>query len=638
MLGFTGFSFGSAKPSRSRAAELQAEADSIRRSQAVIEFSLDGKVLDANDRFLDVLGYSHSELRGQHHRLLVAPEDAGTPAYTAFWDQLARGEFSRGRYRRVGKGGRPVWIQASYNPVLDERGKPYKVIKVAADITEQVERDNYMRGQCEALSRVMAVIEFDLEGNVLSANPNFLSAMGYTLPEIQGRHHSMFAEPEYTGSAEYREFWARLRRGEFDQGQYRRLGKGGREVWIEASYNPILDAGGSPCRVVKFATDITARKRLDLDFENQMRAIDRALAVIEFEVDGTIRDANTNFLQATGYTLQEVQGQHHRIFVHPDEQGSLEYAGFWSRLASGQVDQGRFRRLAKGGRDLWLQASYNPIFGADGKPYKVVKYAMDITAFLHQVMGNVHARAGQIAEASSEIAAGNGSLAARTEQQAAALEETAATMEEMAATVKQNADAALQANGLVKVASSVAASGGEAVGRVVDTMRTIRAKASKVADIIGVIDGIAFQTNILALNAAVEAARAGEEGRGFAVVAGEVRALAQRSAVAAKEIKQLISETVSEVVKGDTLVEAAGRTIRDTVDSVARVSTLMSEISTATVEQSAGIQQVAAVVAQLDQATQQNAAMVEEVAEGAKALGQESDALYALVSRYIPQR
>jgi len=622
---------------RARAALLQAELNAVRRSHAVIEFSPDGRVIDANALFLKATGYALEEIRGQHHRIFVSPEDAASPSYAAFWGQLAGGEFSSGRYRRVGKGGRPVWIQASYNPVLDERGKPCKVIKYAADITEQVQRDNYLRGQCEALSRVMAVIEFDLDGNVLTANPNFLATMGYTLDEIQGHHHSMFAEPEYVRSPEYREFWARLRRGEFDQGQYRRLGKGGREVWIEASYNPILGADGKPCRVVKYATDITARKRTDLDFGNQLRAIDRALAVIEFELDGTIRHANANFLGATGYTLEEIRGKHHRIFVHPDEQRSPEYAAFWERLACGEPDQGRYRRLDKGGRDVWLQASYNPILGGDGKPYKVVKYAMDITAFLQKVMGEVHDLAGQIAEATREIASGNGDLAARTEQQAAALEETAATMEEMAATVKQNADAARQAAELVQESSRVAVEGGVAVDRVVGTMHAIHTQSKKVEDIISVIDSIAFQTNILALNAAVEAARAGEQGRGFAVVAGEVRALAQRSATAAKEIKQLISETVSEVVKGDTLVEEAGRTIRGTVDSVARVATLMSEISTATAEQATGIQQVAAVVAQLDQATQHNAALVEEIATEAKALDHESDALYALVSRYVPR-
>ena len=638
VLGLQTFSFGAVQSVRSRAAELQAEVEAIRRSQAVIEFSPDGRVIDANGLFLKATGYALDEIRGQHHRLFVSPEDAASPSYAAFWGQLGRGEFSAGRYRRVGKGGRPVWIQASYNPVLDERGKPCKVIKFAADITEQVQRDNYLRGQSEALSRVMAVIEFDLDGTILSANPNFLSTMGYSLQEIQGRHHSMFAEAGYARSDEYREFWARLRRGEFEQGQYLRLAKGGREVWIEASYNPILDADGKACRVVKYATDITDRKRIDLDFGNQLRAIDRALAVIEFDLDGTIRDANANFLGATGYALDEVRGKHHRIFVHPDEQRSPEYGAFWERLARGEPDQGRYRRVDRSGRDLWLQASYSPILGADGKPYKVVKYAMDITAFLQAVMGEVHELAGQIAEATREIATGNGDLAARTEQQAAALEETAATMEEMAATVKQNAEAAAQAADLVHESSRVAVAGGVAVDRVVGTMHAIRSQSKKVEDIIGVIDGIAFQTNILALNAAVEAARAGEQGRGFAVVAGEVRALAQRSATAAKEIKQLISETVSEVVKGDGLVEEAGRTIRGTVDSVARVATLMSEISTATAEQATGVQQVAAVVAQLDQATQHNAALVEEVATEAKALDQDCDALYALVSRYVAKR
>jgi methyl-accepting chemotaxis protein len=357
MLGLEKFSFGTAQHVRSRAQELQAEAEAVRRSQAVIEFSPDGRVIDANALFLKALGYSLEEIRGQHHRLFVSPEDAASPSYAAFWGQLARGEFSTGRYLRVGKSGRAVWIEASYNPILDERGRTCKVIKYATDITEQIQRDNYLRGQCEALSRVMGVIEFDLEGNILSANPNFLASMGYTLQEIQGRHHSMFLEPACTRSPEYREFWARLRLGEFDQGQFRRLGKGGREVWIEASYNPILNEQGKPFRVVKYATDITARKRTDLDYGNQLRAIDRALAVIEFELDGTIRDANANFLSATGYALDEIRGKHHRMFVHPDDQRSPDYSAFWERLARGEPDQGRYRRIDKRGRDVWLQAS-----------------------------------------------------------------------------------------------------------------------------------------------------------------------------------------------------------------------------------------------------------------------------------------
>ena len=636
MFGFAGSMQSRKEREHGQMVELRSVVDALRRSQAVIEFDLNGRVLDANESFLKAMGYTLDEIRGQHHRLFMSSDEAATPAYAEFWQRLGRGEYMSGRFRRWDKQGRTLWLQATYNPVLDAQGRPCKVIKFATDVTEQVQRDNYLRGQCEALGRVMAVIEFDLDGKVLAANPNFYAVTGYSPDEVQGRHHSMFVDPEDAKSPDYQEFWARLRRGEPDQGQYRRRGKGGRRIWIEASYNPILDAAGKPCRIVKYASDITARKQADLDFGNQLSAIEAALAVIEFDLDGTILDANANFLAATGYALEEIRGKHHRIFVHPDEQRGAEYAGFWARLAAGVADQGRYRRLDKSGHDLWLQASYTPILGEDGKPYKVVKYAMDITAFLQKVMGEVHGLAGQIAQATREISSGNSDLAARTEQQAAALEETAATMEEMSSTVKQNADSARQASDLMQATSGIAVAGGEAVERVVGTMHAIQQQSRKVADIIGIIDGIAFQTNILALNAAVEAARAGEQGRGFAVVASEVRSLAQRSATAAKEIKQLISETVAEVSRGDSLVGEAGRTIRSTVESFARVATLMGEISSATAEQASAIQQVAAVVTQLDQATQSNAALVEEVATEAKSLDRESDALYALVSRYVP--
>jgi methyl-accepting chemotaxis protein len=360
-------------------ADLKGKVDAILRSQAVIEFDLQGQILDANDNFLGALGYTLAEIKGQHHSMFATPEYRSSPEYRAFWDRLGRGEFDAGQYKRIAKGGREIWIQASYNPVFDASGKPVKVVKFATDITEATRERADAAGKLEAISRSQAVIEFDTKGTILTANDNFLGALGYTLAEIKGQHHSMFATPEYRSSPEYRAFWDKLGRGEFDAGQYKRIAKGGREIWIQASYNPVFDASGKPVKVVKFASDITAAKQTEADMTGRLSAIDRAQAAIEFSLDGRILNANDNFLGALGYTLAEIKGQHHSLFVEPAYRASVEYRMFWDKLGRGEFDAGQYKRIAKGGREIWIQATYNPIFDPDGKAYKVVKYATDVT-------------------------------------------------------------------------------------------------------------------------------------------------------------------------------------------------------------------------------------------------------------------
>jgi methyl-accepting chemotaxis protein len=237
-----------------------AALEAISTSQAIIEFSLDGIILTANANFLAVMGYELAEIVGQHHRMFVDPAYAASADYQAFWQRLREGKFDAAEYKRIGKGGREVWIQASYNPVVDASGRPTKVVKIASDVTAQKLAAADAQGQLAAIAKSQAVIEFNMAGEVLTANPNFCAAMGYRLDEIQGRHHRMFVEPSYASSAEYRQFWESLGRGEYQAAEYRRLGKGGREVWIQATYNPILDPNGKPYKVVKYATDITGRK------------------------------------------------------------------------------------------------------------------------------------------------------------------------------------------------------------------------------------------------------------------------------------------------------------------------------------------------------------------------------------------
>lgn len=238
---------------------------------------------------------------------------------------------------------------------------------------------NDLRAQLDAIHKSQAVIEFSLDGKILHANENFLAALGYTLEEIQGQHHSMFVEPAYRASADYGNFWAKLKRGEFDAGQYKRIAKGGREIWIQASYNPVFDRNGRPYKVVKFAADISEQKKVMANYEGQIAAISKAQAVIEFSLDGIVLDANENFLHTLGYSLDEIQGKHHSLFVEPSYRESADYRAFWEKLKRGEYDAGQYKRIGKGGAEIWIQASYNPIMDASGRPYKVVKYATDIT-------------------------------------------------------------------------------------------------------------------------------------------------------------------------------------------------------------------------------------------------------------------
>ncbi len=547
------------------------------------------------------------------------------------------------------------------------------------DVTE----DRLNTGMISAINKSQAVIEFSLDGTIQDANENFLQTLGYTLAEIKGQHHSIFVDPAYRQSREYKTFWEKLGRGEYDSGQYRRIGKGGKEIWIQASYNPILDAKGKAFKVVKYATDITGDKLRNADYEGQIAAIGKSQAVIEFALDGTILNANENFLKTVGYTLEEVKGRHHSMFVESGHRDSPEYRQFWEKLGRGDYDAGEYKRIGKGGKEIWIQASYNPIFDMNGHPFKVVKYATDVSAAVlarrslrtavDKIVGAVEQNdisqriamddksgevaalcqgfnglldkmtgivrkfrdgSREVANASAEISTSTTDLSQRTEEQAASLEQTSASMEEMAATVKKNADNAQLAKESAAGARDVAGRGGDVVSKAVDAMADIESSSRKISDIIGVIDEIARQTNLLALNAAVEAARAGDAGRGFAVVASEVRSLAQRSSQAAKDIKDLITNSNSQVKGGVELVNNAGAALTEIVESVKKVAEIVSEIATASTEQATGIEQINKALTQMDEVTQQNSALVEENAATAKTLEQQAATMTAEVSAF----
>jgi len=443
-------------------------------------------------------------------------------------------------------------------------------------------------------------------------------------------------------------------------------------------------------------TQAAAQKTKISELEAVVSAIHRSQAVIEFQLDGTIIDANENFLVAMGYRLSEIQGRHHSLFVDPADAAGQAYADFWARLRAGEFFADQFRRIAKDGGEIWIQGSYNPVFDADGKPYKVIKFATDVTAAyqaraaaeaerdraeaiqnlvvstlaaslkglaegnltdridapfegryerikldfnasvdaLQDAMNAIARATDNVQAGSSEIASASDDLSRRTEQQAASLEETAAALDEITATVRRSADGAKQAAAAASGARLDATRSGDVMREAVVAMGEIETSSTQVTQIIGVIDEIAFQTNLLALNAGVEAARAGEAGRGFAVVAQEVRALAQRSADAAKEIKVLIATSGQQIARGVRLVSETGQTLGGIVDKVASIDALIGEIAKSSQEQAIGLNQVNTAVNQMDQVTQQNAAMVEEATAAASNLKSEARGLAALVGRF----
>lgn len=563
---------------RLEALAARGQIEAIERSQSVVEFDLSGRIVGANALFREMKGVEPGAELSLTHKDLCDPAYVASEEYAAFWDKLTKGEFVSGVFRRRRMSGQDVWIRAVYSPILDLNGRPRRIVQMAHDITEQRRIDAEYEGKVRAIGRAQAVVEFDLSGNVLSANANFLGLLGYSLDEIQGRHHRMFCDAAEVQGDSYRAFWEKLGRGEFDAGEYKRVCKSGREVWIQATYNPILDANGNPVKVVKFATDVTEGKTRTSTYEAKVDAIGRSLAVIEFDLDGKVTFANDNFLRTIGYSLREIMGQHHSMFCSPDYIRSKEYRDFWLKLNAGEFHAGRFHRVGKYDRDIWIQATYNPILDLQGKPCRIVKYAFDVT---EQVM---------MEQAITQRAAQMDGLAER-----------------LSASIHEITDSTDRARGLSLQTKVNAEQGQDALGEAIDSIELIQKSASSISDIVRIITEISGQTNLLAFNAEIEAARAGEHGVGFSVVAGEVRKLAERSAIAARDISRLIDDSTSQVNEGTTRSRRARDAFGHIASSVNLTNEAIESITTLAASQKAVSAEVVELVSKLVAATKHDA-------------------------------
>jgi methyl-accepting chemotaxis protein len=710
--------------------ELEAQLTAIDKVMAVIHFDMDGHILSANKNFLTAVGYGEDEIIGQHHSMFVEESYRDSEEYRAFWRALNQGEFSEGEFKRVGKNGKELWLQASYNPILDEQGLPFKVVKFATDITaakaQQLKAAQLAGAMgnsgtpCMLIDRDLCITYinkstlalFRKHEEVFQKNwPGFKADEDYVIgtcidtfhkqPEHQrkllGDANNLPYQTDiqideltfqlnvtaiydsdgcYMGNALEWQDVTEVRKNQLEVGRLSSAVEGmttnlmmadrdGNIVYMNPAVEKMLRLREQKLRelIPSFNVDTLVgtnfdgfhknpahQRQLLSDPTNMPYTVEIGLAELEFQltaialidVDGQHVGTAVQWVDIT--EQKDAQRQVDRL-IQAAIQGELDaridtenYQGFMKELGHNinnlmeavveplaeAIETAK--ALAEGRLDKMMDGNYKGEF-------KALADAMNSSMNkLNAMVGEIRSASMSVFNAAREIADGNNDLSKRTESQAASLEETASAMEQLTSTVRQNADNTTQASNLSSEVMAKATNGGEVVKSAIAAMTEINKSSKEIADIISVIDEIAFQTNLLALNAAVEAARAGDQGRGFAVVAAEVRNLAQRSAGAAKEIKSLINDSVEAVGQGSKLVDETGQTFSHLVSAIEEVSSMISDIDGAGKEQAAGIGEVSSAVAQMDEMTQQNAALVEEASASSKSMEEQAQALLEQMS------
>ncbi len=607
-----------------QASDFEGQIDAIGKSQAVIEFNLDGTVVKANDNFLGCLGYTLDEIKGQHHRMFCDPSFAQSAEYKQFWDALNRGQYQAGEFKRIGKGKKEIWIQASYNPIFDRSGKPVKVVKYATDVTAAKLQNADFQGQIDAVSKSQAVIEFNLDGTIVKANDNFLGCLGYSLDEIKGKHHRMFCDPAYTQSSEYRAFWDALNRGEYQAAEYKRFGKGGKEIWIQASYNPILDLNGKPFKVVKYASDITEQK---LAAE---RNLARTVKISAFQESEVAKVSTVLSAVAEGDLTKSYS-------VASSDEDTSDVGNTFTKIA------GAVNAMCQNLRQVFSGLTTNA--------GQLASTSTQLSATATQLAGGAeetNSQAATVAAAAEEMSTNMTNMAASTEQMTANVKSVSTAVEELTASIGEIAKTAGQASSTANSAAQLADSSNVTIGQ-------LGTAADEIGKVIEVIQDIAEQTNLLALNATIEAARAGEAGKGFAVVATEVKELAKQTANATQDIRSRIEgiqastgeavrsikevgEAIQRVNSASTTIAAAVEeqsiTTREIASNVHQTATAASTVSTGVAESAAACAEITRNMAGVDQAAKQTAQGASQTQVVGSELSTLSEQLRGMVSQF----
>ncbi|KAB2642699.1 MAG: PAS domain S-box protein [Verrucomicrobia bacterium] len=613
-------------PSNDELQSLRAKVEAIEKSQAVIEFALDGTILTASEKFLQIFGYRLSDIQEKPHSIFVEAATASGADYKAFLHDLAEGNVAPGKFKRLAKGGKEVWIQASYSPVLDAEGLPVKIVKLATDCTEQhklAEEVAELRVRAEITNLTSIVSESDLKGDILNVNEKFIEVSKYSREELIGKPHNTTRHPDMPKEV-FKELWSTIGRGKPFRGIIKNRAKDGTPYYVDAVIAPVLGDNGKPRKYIGVRYDITVAEIERQNAKGILAAIDSSYAYIEFDTKGVVLSANQNFLSTLGYKSEEIVGHHHRMFVEPAYANSNAYTLFWTELGGGKSQNDVFKRIAKDGKEVWIQAVYAPVKDEMGRVFKVVKIATDVTARkvaevkLQATMASVNQNANSLGAASEELEANSqqmvnnaeetsaqaGVVSAAAEQVSKNVQTVATGTEEMSASIREIAKSAQDA-------ARVAATGVRAAETTNATISKLGVSSAEIGKVIKVITSIAQQTNLLALNATIEAARAGEAGKGFAVVANEVKELAKETAKATEDISQKI-----EAIQSDTT--SAVSAIGEISEIIAKISDFQNTIASAVEEQTATTNEISRNVAEAAKGSTEIAQNITGVAQAAK--------------------